>query len=355
MYFPWLRFIALLPSAVSICPEVCTAAGGTSWPCRYYNGGQCTVDVNPSATRAAAQDINIAVISPYTGFIGDLMTMAEPLLALAAQEIEDSNYLPGYRVNLHLTDSACDEAQSTEAIIEAFTVGPTKHAILGDICSQCCAAVNDAARLFKVLMVSPGCDSPDLSDRARYPYFTRMTPSDRFKVTAIYEVFKMFGWRRVGVLDGLFYTAGAKAFFLELIQRDLDAGTYDWTVLLDRTVNTLADAESAADEVKVRDSRINMMVLPEFIGMWMMCQYYLRDMLPPDCWACTESIKSNSCRSFLLAYLVGRLIRSMPPSPFLFLTSGSAVSLSSSNPEHRSEPFQPKLVPKGPTYLYSRM
>lgn len=240
------------------------------------------MDVNPSATRAAAQDINIAVIGPYTGFIGDMMTMAEPLLALAAQEIEDSNYLPGYRVNLHLTDSGCDTAQGTEATIEAFTVGPTKHAILGDSCSQVCAAVSDAARLFKVLMVSPGCDSPDLSDRTRYPYFTRMTPSDRFKVTAIYEVFKMFGWRRVGVMDGLFYTAGAKAFFLELLQRDLDAGTYDWTVLLDRTVNTLADAKSVADEVKVRDSRINMMVLPEFIGMWVMCQFYLRDMLPPD-------------------------------------------------------------------------
>ncbi|OLQ12832.1 Sushi, von Willebrand factor type A, EGF and pentraxin domain-containing protein 1 [Symbiodinium microadriaticum] len=212
------------------------------------------------------------VISPYTGVIGDMMTMAEPLLALAAQEIEDSNYLPGYRVNLHLT------AQGTEATIEAFTVGPTKHAILGDSCSQACAAVSDAARLFKVssvgiskvLMVSPGCDSPSLSDRTRYPYFTRMTPSDRFKVTAIYE-----------------------AFFLELLQRDLDDGTYDWTVLLDRTINTLADAESAAEEVKVRDSRINMMVFPEYIGMWVMCQFYLRDMLPPDCWACTESIKSD--------------------------------------------------------------
>ena len=108
----------------------------------------------------------------------------------------------------------------------------------------------------------------------------------------------MFGWRRVGVMDGPFYTAGAKAFFLELLQRDLDDGTYDWTVLLDRTINTLADAESAAEEVKVRDSRINMMVFPEYIGMWVMCQYYLRDMLPPDCWACTESIKSDSCRSF---------------------------------------------------------
>ena len=124
------------------------------------------------------------------------------------------------------------------------------------------------------------------------------------------QVFKMFGWHRVGVMDGLFYTAGAKAFFLELIQRDLDAGTYDWTVLLDRTINTLADAESAADEVKVRDSRINMMVLPEFMGMWMMCQYYLRDMLPPDCWACTETLQGTVASFF---YLVRRLIWCMPP------------------------------------------
>ncbi|CAE7337357.1 GABBR2 [Symbiodinium natans] len=207
--------------------------------------------------------------------------MAEPLLALAAQEIEDSNYLPGYRINLHLTDSGCDEAIATEATIEALTRGPRKHAILGDSCSQACAAVSDAARLFKVLQISPGCDSPSLSDRQRYPYFARMAPSDRFKVTAIYEVFKMFSWKRVGVMDGPIYTIGAKEFFLELVQRDLDAGTYNWTVLLDRRVNSLADAQSAADEVKARDSRINMMVLPEYIGMWVLCQFYLRDMLPP--------------------------------------------------------------------------
>ncbi|CAE7713823.1 SCUBE2, partial [Symbiodinium necroappetens] len=131
-------------------------------------------------------------------------------------------------------------------------------------------------------MVSPGCDSPSLSDRSRYPYLTRMTPSDRFKVTAVYEVMKMFSFHRVGVMDGPFYTQGAKDFFLELIQRDLDAGTYGWTVLLDRTVGSPADAISVADDVLARDSRINLMVLPEYMGMWVLCQFFLRDMLPPD-------------------------------------------------------------------------
>ena len=35
----------------------------------YYNGGQCTVDVNPSATRVAAQDINIAATWLKTYFL----------------------------------------------------------------------------------------------------------------------------------------------------------------------------------------------------------------------------------------------------------------------------------------------
>ena len=39
------------------------------------------------------------VISPYTGVIGDMMTMAEPLLALAAQEMcKIFPHLNGFRL-----------------------------------------------------------------------------------------------------------------------------------------------------------------------------------------------------------------------------------------------------------------
>ncbi|CAE7633282.1 gbb-1 [Symbiodinium sp. CCMP2592] len=168
------------------------------------------------------------------------------------------------------------------ATVEAMTRGATKHAILGDACSQACAAVSDAARLFNVLQVSPGCESPSLSDRTRYPYLTRMTPSDRFKVKPVYEIMRMFNFKRVGILDGPVYTAGAKAAFRELLEADVAAGTYDWTILVDRTVRSLEDASSTAEEVLARDSKINMMVLPEYTGMWMVCQFFLRNMLPPD-------------------------------------------------------------------------
>ena len=35
------------------------------------------------------------VMSPYSGSTGDLMTMVEPALAAATQDIESSNTLPG--------------------------------------------------------------------------------------------------------------------------------------------------------------------------------------------------------------------------------------------------------------------
>ena len=70
-------------------------------------------------------------------------------------------------------------------------------------------------QLFNVLQISPGCDSPGLSDRDRFPYFTRMSPSDRYKVIAIYEVMRMLNFQRVSAVSGPIYTLGAKAFFLE--------------------------------------------------------------------------------------------------------------------------------------------
>ncbi|CAE7633264.1 GABBR2 [Symbiodinium sp. CCMP2592] len=262
---------------------MCMTSTGQQWPCRFYNNG-CEVDMINNPNRSSVDDLHIAVIGPYSGNIGDIMTSAEPLLAIAAQEIEDSGILPGYRIHAHLADSGCSEAGGTLAAIDSLIRGPKKHAILGDCCSQSCAAINDAMQLFNVLQISPGCDSPSLSDRARFPYFTRMSPSDRYKVIAIYEIMKMLDFHRVSTISGPIYTEGAKSFFHELIKRDLDNGTYPWTILSDASIGfgSPEDYVMVADTLKKRDSRINMMALPEFVGVPLLCQFYLRGLLPPD-------------------------------------------------------------------------
>ncbi|CAJ1455835.1 unnamed protein product [Effrenium voratum] len=283
--FPLTLSVALgrLVASRSLCPSSCTATlDGSSFPCRYH-GNNCMVSVSPSAARSSAEDINVAVINPYVGGLGDLMTMVEPSIAQALQDIEESNFLPGYRLNGYVVDSKCSVPDATSAAIAAMTTGPAKHVVFGDSCSAACEAVNDALRHFNVMQVGPGCVSVSLSDSTRFPYFTRMAPSFRFNVQTVYEIFKFLGFRRVGVVYGYrSINVLAKDLFLELMSGDNSAGSYSWTPLYTHRVELLQDAQSAVEEARRTDARINFMALYEAEGSMVLCQCHKKNMLTPD-------------------------------------------------------------------------
>ena len=146
-----LLALNLASVASATCPALCSAtSNNVAWPCRYHaNGCQVTVAANPA--RAGATDVNVAVINPYSGGLGELMTMVEPAIAMATQEVESSNFLPGFRMNVFLGDSKCTVPGATRATIETFVNGPSKHILLADSCSAACEAINDAAQFFNVL------------------------------------------------------------------------------------------------------------------------------------------------------------------------------------------------------------
>ncbi|CAE7491186.1 Gabbr2 [Symbiodinium sp. CCMP2456] len=154
---------------------------------------------------------------------------------------------------------------------------------MGDSCSAACESVNDAARFFNVLQVAPGCVSTTLSDANRYPYFTRMAPSTRFNVVAIYEFMKLLGFKRVGVLYGYRSINNMiKDMFLEMVEADLRTGGYSWTILLTRQVSNRADAGSAVEFMKMRDSRVNFIALYEDLGAVLLCEAFSHGVVPPD-------------------------------------------------------------------------
>ncbi|CAJ1461012.1 unnamed protein product [Effrenium voratum] len=120
---------ALQLCAASLCPSTCTATvDGSSFPCRYH-GNNCKVSVTPNATRMVVEDINLAVISPYVGGLGDMMTMVEPSIAQALQDVEDSSFLSGFRLNAYLIDSKCSVPDATTvvdgSIADLFTAATT--------------------------------------------------------------------------------------------------------------------------------------------------------------------------------------------------------------------------------------
>lgn len=211
------------------------------------------------------------------------MTMVEPSIAQATQDIENSNLLPGYRLKVHLVDSKCSVSDATFATQATCSTGPQKHILLSDSCSAACAAVNDAARFFQILQVGPGCVSARLRDSERYPFFTRMAPSTFYNVVAIYELMKFLSFKRVGVVYGYRdINHAAKDLFLDLLDQDLTAGRYPWTVLTTLSVKTLDDAKFVAEETHHHDARINFMALYELEGAMVLCQAYKDGMQPPD-------------------------------------------------------------------------
>jgi len=279
--FAW---VSLFVSGVTgaLCPSTCTATvDGSSFPCRYHDN-DCKVNVtNLDSSRVV--DINVAVINPYVGGLGDMMTMAEPSISMAMQDIENSDYLPGYRLNAYLVDSKCTVPDATTAAVAAMTTGPKKHIVFSDSCSAACQAVNDALRHFQVLQVGSGCVSVSLSDSARYPYFTRMAPSFRFNVLSIYELFKFFAYQRIGIVYGYrSINSLAKDLLLEMMANDNAAGTYSWTPLFNHRVEFIADAQAAIDLAASKDSRINMMALYELEGSMLLCQAFKKNVLAPE-------------------------------------------------------------------------
>ena len=65
-------------------------------------------------------DLNVAVINPYVGGLGDMMTMVEPSIAQAIQDIENSSFLPGFRLNAYLVAawlSAWLQTQNQDGIV----------------------------------------------------------------------------------------------------------------------------------------------------------------------------------------------------------------------------------------------
>ena len=89
-----------------------------------------------------------------------------------------------------------------------------------------------------------------------------MAPSTHFNVVAIYEFMKYLGFLRVGVLYGYrSINSMMKESFLELVEADLQTGSYSWTILLTSQISNRADASSSVELLKKRDSRINFVAL----------------------------------------------------------------------------------------------
>ncbi|CAK1554553.1 unnamed protein product [Leptosia nina] len=72
--------------------------------------------------------------------------------------------------------------------------------VVGAASSVTSVQVANLLRLFKIPQVSFFSTSPELSNKARFEYFTRTIPSDLHQVRAMVEIVKKLGWSYVSII-----------------------------------------------------------------------------------------------------------------------------------------------------------
>lgn len=162
--------------------------------------------------QVSGETIKIGAMIPVTG---DAAVYGQPALNLyqmAAEEINSKGGIDGKRVEIITEDSKCNGKDGSTAAQKLMGVDKVK-AIIGGFCSSESLAAVPLAEQYKVVLLSPGSSSPDLTGKSKY--FFRNYPSDATQGAVLAEVaYTKLGLRKAGFIqEQLDYPLGIfKAF-----------------------------------------------------------------------------------------------------------------------------------------------
>ncbi len=154
---------------------------------------------NPVSNTKDTSPMKIGVIGPFTG---DAAVYGEPLrnvIQLATDDINDKGGIKGRTIELIFEDGKCngkDAASAMQKLVEVDKV----QVVIGGFCSSESLAAVPIAQQNKVMLLSPGSSSPDLTGIS--PYFARTYPSDASQGAVLAKVaWEKKNWKKVAILQ----------------------------------------------------------------------------------------------------------------------------------------------------------
>ncbi|KAJ0176873.1 hypothetical protein K1T71_008052 [Dendrolimus kikuchii] len=129
----------------------------------------------------------------------------------------DLKLIPGVMIGAHILDDCDKDTYGLEMAVDfikgsisniddaeyacnATAVRKVISGVVGAASSVTSVQVANLLRLFKIPQVSFFSTSPELSNKARFEYFTRTIPSDLHQVRAMVEIVKKLGWSYVSII-----------------------------------------------------------------------------------------------------------------------------------------------------------
>ncbi|XP_045447872.1 metabotropic glutamate receptor 2-like [Melitaea cinxia] len=127
--------------------------------------------------------------------------LAPPGVRLGALVLDDCDSdTRGLEMALDFIKGSISNIDDEEYACNATAVRKVISGVVGAASSVTSVQVANLLRLFKIPQVSFFSTSPELSNKARFEYFTRTIPSDLHQVRAMVEIVKKFGWRYVSII-----------------------------------------------------------------------------------------------------------------------------------------------------------
>ncbi|XP_061187927.1 metabotropic glutamate receptor 3-like [Saccostrea echinata] len=105
-------------------------------------------------------------------------------------------FIRGSFTSIDSSNFSCDDGSKARANVTYENIA----GVIGGSYSSVSIQVANLLRLFKLPQISYASTSADLSDKARYDYFSRTVPPDNFQAQAIMDIVKYFKWTYVSTV-----------------------------------------------------------------------------------------------------------------------------------------------------------
>lgn len=199
-----------------------------------------------SACSSGPKNVRIGVIMPLTGDAASLGVDAANGIKMAVNEVNAKGGINGKMVEAIFEDGRCNGADAASAAQKLVNVDKVV-AIVGGLCSGETLAAAPIVEAAKIILISPGSSSPDITNAGTYIF--RNYPSDALKTVATAKVVKEKGYKKVamvsentdfcqGVVKGMHKDLGDDAIVFEEL---VEPGTKDFRSILEKLKKTEFD------------------------------------------------------------------------------------------------------------------
>ena len=143
--------------------------------------------------------IQIGFIGPLSGEMSDRGESAKKVINLAFEEINNAGGIDGKKIEVIYEDGGCNGKDAVKAMKRLIKNEKIK-VVIGGLCSSESLAIVSVAEENKILLLSPGSSSSDLTNSSEY--FIRTYPSDSIQGEVLSKIaYKDKQWKKVAFIQ----------------------------------------------------------------------------------------------------------------------------------------------------------